>query len=98
MQNRASQTKKINDWNSKSKIERLQIELEKESSKPFPIFDVMRRLKHDLSRAYYEEEIFWRQRNREEWLREGDINTTYFHNVVKGKKVRSKISLILRGF
>ncbi|WZZ26944.1 hypothetical protein YC2023_010345 [Brassica napus] len=86
--------KKASDWNSKTKIERLQTELEKESSKRFPVFGVLRRLKQELSKAFYEEEIFWRQRSREEWLREGDRNTTYFHNVVKGKKIRNKIMML----
>ena len=86
--------KKASDWNSKTKIERLQTELEKESSKRFLVFGALRRLKQELSKAFYEEEIFWRQRSREEWLREGDRNTTYFHNVVKGKKIRNKIMML----
>ncbi|XP_048608923.1 uncharacterized protein LOC125584472 [Brassica napus] len=86
--------KKASDWNSKTKIEHLQTELEKESSKRFPVFGVLRRLKQELSKAFYEEEIFWRQRSREEWLREGDRNTTYFHNVIKGKRIRNKIMML----
>lgn len=58
--------KRCNDWNSKTKIERLQTELERESSKQFPVSGTLRRLKLDLSKAYYEEEIFWRQRSRED--------------------------------
>ena len=55
----------------------------------------MKRLKRDLSAAYIGEGQFWRQKCREEWLKEGDKNTKYFHNVVKGRKVRNKILMLL---
>ena len=48
----------------------------------------------ELAEAHKEEERFWRQGSREQWLREGDRNTSYFHNVVKGKKIRSNILML----
>lgn len=81
-------------FNSKTKIQKLQQQLEKEIAKIFPIVRSMKRLKTQLAEAYKEEERYWRQRSREQWLREGDKNTTYFHNFVKGRKIRNNILML----
>jgi hypothetical protein len=36
-------------------------------------------LKTDLEALLDEKDIFWRQRARENWLKEGDCNTKFFH-------------------
>lgn len=52
-------------------------------------------LRRDLSVAYKQEVIYWRQRNWEEWLRDGDLNTSFFHNSVKGRKMRNRVLILL---
>ncbi|XP_048634083.1 uncharacterized protein LOC106373132 [Brassica napus] len=66
--------------NAKINIQRLQVELETEIGKTRPNTELMKHLKLELGKAYREEEVFWRQKCREHWLREGDRNTAYFHN------------------
>ncbi|XP_071694872.1 uncharacterized protein [Rutidosis leptorrhynchoides] len=44
--------------------------------------------------AIYEEECFLKQKSKVEWLRVGDGNSRYFHNVVKGRMHRGKIHAI----
>ncbi|XP_071909652.1 uncharacterized protein [Coffea arabica] len=46
----------------------------------------MAELKLKLSSAYKAEEIFWPQKARSKWLKEGDKNTTYFHACVKTRR------------
>lgn len=75
--------KKIAYLNSRDKITWLRASLEKEIAKVHPSFELMKRLKQELAEALREEELFWRQKCREEWLRVGDRNTNYFHNCVK---------------
>ena len=82
-------------FNSKTRIQKLQQALEKEIAKTFPSVRSMKRLKLQLAEAHKEEERYWRQRSREQWLREGDRNTTYFHNVVKGRKIRNNILMLM---
>ncbi|KAJ9129217.1 hypothetical protein P3X46_033987 [Hevea brasiliensis] len=36
-------------------------------------------LKEDLNRILVDEEIFWKQRTKNFWLKEGDSNTHFFH-------------------
>ena len=48
-------------------------------------------LKNQLVRAYREEEQYWSQEARINWLQEGDKNTKYFHAVAKGRRKRNKI-------
>lgn len=89
-----SHWKKRSHFNSLTKIQKLHGDLEKEIAKTFPSARSMKRLRMELAEAHKEEEKFWRQRSREQWLREGDRNTSYFHNVVKGKKIRNNILML----
>ncbi|XP_059067662.1 uncharacterized protein LOC131858440 [Cryptomeria japonica] len=41
------------------------------------------------------EEIFWKQKDRVDWLQEGDMNTTFFHNSVQSRQNRSYISMLV---
>ncbi|XP_059066322.1 uncharacterized protein LOC131857643 [Cryptomeria japonica] len=54
-----------------------------------------RELKGQYSEVLAREEVFWRQKLRECWLKEGDRNTKFFHNSVKAKRSRNKITTIL---
>lgn len=90
--------KKKADVNSRTKISRLHEDLEKEIAKRNPSFYFMKKLKTDLAEAIRDEELYWRQKCREEWLRSGDLNTKYFHNCVKGKRFQNHILMLLDEF
>lgn len=40
------------------------------------------------------EEAYWRQRSRQDWLRHGDRNTSFFHNKAKQRRQRNNIESI----
>lgn len=44
-----------------------------------------------LEVVFLEEEVYWRQRSRELWLRWGDRNTRWFHNHASYRKKRNTI-------
>ncbi|GJX75384.1 RNA-directed DNA polymerase, eukaryota, reverse transcriptase zinc-binding domain protein [Tanacetum coccineum] len=44
--------------------------------------------------ALKDEESFLRQKSKVEWLKMGDRNSKYFHNVVKGRSNRNRISYV----
>ncbi|XP_071933729.1 uncharacterized protein [Coffea arabica] len=54
-------------------------------------------MKLKLSSAYKAEEIFWAQKARSRWLKEGDKNTAYFHACVKTRRKRNKITSLQKG-
>lgn len=86
--------KRTENLNSKNRIDTLRKDLEKEISKQFPRSGVMRRLKQELAIAYRDEETFWRQRSKVEWLKEGDRNKSFFHNAVRGRRLRNKVLML----
>ena len=48
-------------------------------------------LENSLMEIYKGEEIFWRQRSRQNWLLRGDANTAYFHAIANGRHRRCSI-------
>lgn len=40
------------------------------------------------------EEMYWKQRSRQEWLQHGDQNTNFFYDKTKQRRVRNSISTI----
>ncbi|GJT30804.1 hypothetical protein Tco_0108159 [Tanacetum coccineum] len=44
--------------------------------------------------AYLDEERFFRQKSKIEWLKAGDSNTDYFHKIVKSKCARNRIEMV----
>lgn len=55
----------------------------------------MKHLKQVLAIAYRDEEQYWRQKCREEWLRLGDRNSKFFHNCLKGKHLQNRVLMLL---
>ena len=53
-------------------------------------------LKNQLVGAYREEEQYWSQKARINWLQKGDKNTKYFHAVVKRRRKKNKIGNLQR--
>ncbi|XP_019167707.1 PREDICTED: uncharacterized protein LOC109163418 [Ipomoea nil] len=51
----------------------------------------------DLLQPFKQEEIFWKQKARVKWLKEGDSNTRFFHSVVKNRDRMQRISAIRSG-
>ena len=49
----------------------------------------------ELSDALKAEEMFWKQKSRVFWLREGDRNTKIFHALTKQRRARNKITHLL---
>ncbi|XP_074277515.1 uncharacterized protein LOC141601144 [Silene latifolia] len=89
--------KKINigkiDWS----LERKRKQLERLNSGSRSELEVQRRKKlvaeiADLNR---QEEQYWRQRSRALWLRDGDRNTSFFHNRAGERKRKNYIGMLI---
>ena len=53
---------------------------------------VLRRHHHNI---LLEQELYWKQRSRVQWLKEGDLNTTFFHKIANGRRRSNSISSLL---
>lgn len=56
----------------------------------------IQKLKKDLSEAYKSKEVYWQQKSRVQWLKEGDKNTAFFHISTSNRRRKNKISRLKR--
>ncbi|XP_074308855.1 uncharacterized protein LOC141643553 [Silene latifolia] len=54
-----------------------------------------REIKTRIAKLIKQEELFWRQRSRVIWLKEGDRNTAYFHRKARQRKQKNHIKFII---
>ncbi|KAK4381552.1 putative mitochondrial protein [Sesamum angolense] len=55
------------------------------------------KIRADIERLLSEEEVYWKQRGKVHWLREGDRNTSYFHNHASTQRRSNDITRIKNG-
>lgn len=60
--------------------------------------DISLKLIHEekkaLTEIYAQQEVFWRQRSKQFWLREGDQNNKYFHAATKNRRKTNHIGTL----
>ncbi|XP_074315412.1 uncharacterized protein LOC141651607 [Silene latifolia] len=54
-----------------------------------------KRVVKDIAKLLNQEEVFWRQRSKALWLKEGDRNTKYFHRKAGQRKKRNHIAMLV---
>jgi len=85
---------KAQNATSKAQVLNLQNVLEAELSRTTPDQASIDDLKAQLLECYEEEEKFWRQRSRIQWLNSGDRNSSFFHAVTRGRRAQNRFSVI----
>ncbi|RVW13055.1 Transposon TX1 uncharacterized 149 kDa protein [Vitis vinifera] len=73
---------KVNFWDSQEKLRSLLVEE----------LEVRKEAKGDFEKWVLMEEISWRKKSREVWLREGDRNTSFFHRMTNSHRRRNCLS------
>lgn len=89
---RCRQWDRLQGHNSAAKIQKLKEEME-ELKKQEGRRDWVKwtELKTQLDRAYKEEESYWSQKSRVQWLKDGDKNTSFFHASVMQRRRSNRI-------
>ena len=87
--------KHSSDTNAQSRIKRLRKDLDAEKSIQIPCWPRIEYIKDQLSLAYGDEELFWRQKSRQKWLAGGDKNTGFFHATVHSERLKNELSFLL---
>ena len=79
--------------NTKKEIQRIQKEIkEVQGSNMENRKEELAKLKKNLEEAYRREEIYWSQKARVKWLKEGDKNSSYFHMSVAARRKKNNIT------
>lgn len=93
-------------WNDKQfkdipkEISKCKIELNRLQSSPRTVeaIQASRSLENIISALLRKEEVFWLQCSRVSWMREGDMNTKFFHKIASGRRRRNQIDVIVDEF
>lgn len=75
-------------------IERNQQALETALSAATPDPALIEHMNSKLGRAYLAEEMFWQQRSRIQWLKQGDRNMGFFHAATRTRRVINSILVL----
>ncbi|KAH7841773.1 hypothetical protein Vadar_034198 [Vaccinium darrowii] len=84
-------------FNARRKINQLQERLElTRTGQCIVEHNQVRDLEKELGDAWIQEEAFWRQKSRADWMALGDRNTSFFHSKVNQRRKRNRITGIQR--
>lgn len=81
--------------NAKKIISTISVKLDKAVATRLSTPTERQKLKQDLNLAYIDEELFWKHKSKNSWIKEGDRNTKFFHIVSKTKMAMNKIRSIM---
>ncbi|XP_048593487.1 uncharacterized protein LOC125576967 [Brassica napus] len=90
-----SEWRKQNNVNSAKLVEELKEKVEGLYADDNATTEEIAAALRELSHALKAEEMFWKQKSRVFWLREGDRNTKFFHALTKQRRARNKITQLL---
>lgn len=86
-----SRWKRANPSNAAKKIEEIKDQLEKAQIDDNFTQEAILSLKWNLCTAFRDEELYWKQKSRANWLREGDQNTKFFHATTKQRRAQNRV-------
>lgn len=81
----------------KKKLDNLlqQLQSKRECGEQYESGEEIKNIEKQIDGILLEEEIYWRQRSRAVWLKEGDKNTKFFHSKASARKRKNTIEGIL---
>lgn len=92
MRRAISRWRKSNPSNTQKKIEIIKEQLERAQTDDTATSEELLNLKWNLCTTFREEELYWRQKSRSLWLKDGDKNTKFFHAITKQRRARNRIT------
>ena len=87
-----SRWKRDNPSNAEKNIEEIKDQFEKAQIDDDFSQEAILNLKWSLCTAFRDEELYWKQKSRATWLREGDQNTKFFHATTKQRRARNRVT------
>lgn len=76
--------------NSALRIRELHYRIDEASRQEHFRLEEFHKIKQELDEEYYNEELFWLEESRLMWLRSGDKNTKFFHDITKNRRAQNR--------
>ncbi|KAG5544960.1 hypothetical protein RHGRI_017426 [Rhododendron griersonianum] len=84
--------KKRKRLNASQRINELKDEIQNIQNSPLPNRERLKELRELLQQEWDNEEFFWKQKSRVNWLQQGDKNTGFFHAAVQRRRAKNRIT------
>ena len=68
-----------------------ELQMARQSNIPYVDGAEIRKIEKQIDKSLADEEIYWKQRSRADWLKEGDKNTKFFHLKASSRRRKNKI-------
>lgn len=82
---------KMSFSNNLTKIEELKGVLRSIQQDPLGTTERLHDVENEINKLWRNEEIYWQQRSRVQWLQAGDKNTSFFHKSVLQRRSKNKV-------
>lgn len=82
---------RVHQFNAAEEIHNIHLQIDRVTRDTTVSINMIHVLQRQLNQAYSDEEEFWRLKSRNRWLKLGERNTKFYHNITRSRRSTNKI-------
>lgn len=84
---------RVHQFNAAEEIHNIHLQIDRVTRDTTVSINMIHVLQRQLNQAYSDEEEFWRLKSRNRWLKLGERNTKFYHNITRSRNQLIKLSV-----